>query len=263
MERRRTQETQMLLADAGNSRLTLARLDGATIGARIDLERESITPGSVVQAIDALGGASRALLGSVVPALTAMLVDALTVATGAPPHLVSRDSPHGLTLDVPHPSQAGADRIATAVGALVHAAPPLIVVDCGTATTCTLIDRGDHAPRYRGGAIAAGVETALTGLRRRAPHLPEPADTVEIPGTTTEIALALGGVAGHAWMVDAVVARLVAAAAGATAAVIVTGGCAPRIRPHLATPHDHRPDLCLEGLAAIAARLTDDGGSRR
>lgn len=253
----------MLLADAGNSRLTLARLDAGTIGKRVDLARESISPGSVVQAIDALGGATRALLASVVPELTPMLVDALTVATGAPPHLVSRDSPHGLALDVPHPSQAGADRIATAVGALTHAAPPLIVVDCGTATTCTLIDRGDGTPRYRGGAIAAGVETALTGLRHRAPHLPEPADTVEIPGTTTETALALGGIAGHAWMVDAVVARLTVTAAGGSAAVILTGGCALRIRPYLATPHDHRPDLCLEGLAAIAARLRGDGDTRR
>jgi len=245
----------MLLVDAGNSRLTLARLDAGRIGERLDLARAAITPGAVVQAVESIGGAAGALLASVVPELTPVLVDALTVCTGAPPHLVSRDSPHGLILDVPHPSQAGADRIATAVGALTHTEPPVVVVDCGTATTCTLIDHGSDAPRYRGGAIAAGVETALAGLRDRAPHLPEPAGEVEIPGTTTETALALGSVAGHAWMVDALVARLAAAATGGKVEVVLTGGCAPRIIPHLATPHTHRPDLCLEGLAALAERL--------
>jgi len=255
-------ESPILLVDAGNSRLTIARLDSGEITERCDLVRAAVTPGAVVQAVESIGGATGALLASVVPELTPMLVDTLTVCLSAPPHLVSRHSPHGLILDVPHPSQAGADRIATAVGALAHVAPPVVVVDCGTATTCTLIDRGDDGPRYRGGAIAAGVETALAGLRHRAPHLPEPADEVEIPGTTTETALTLGGIGGHAWLVDALVARLAAVASGGKAELVITGGCAPRILPHLATRHTYRPDLCLEGLAVVAERLAD-GDARR
>ncbi len=245
----------MLLVDAGNSRLTLARCEVGSLGALHHIDRGSVTPGAVVQAVEALGGEAGALLCSVVPELTPLLVDTLTVCTGAPPHLLSRHSPHGLALDVPHPNQAGADRIATAVGALANTTPPLIVVDCGTATTCTLIDRGDEGPRYRGGAITPGLESALAGLVQRAPHLPEPAEEVEVPGTTTESALALGAVAGHAWMIEALVARIAATTRDQSAQVVLTGGCAPRLIPHLELPHTHRPRLCLEGLAVISTRL--------
>ncbi|NCO58692.1 MAG: hypothetical protein COW73_10255 [Nitrospirae bacterium CG18_big_fil_WC_8_21_14_2_50_70_55] len=247
----------MLLLDAGNSRLTLARLVDGEIQDRRDLDRDGLTAGAVVQAVEAMGNTTRALVACVVPALTPMLVDVLTVCLGAPPHLVSHHSPHGLTFAVPYPNQAGVDRIAAAVGALARAQPPLIVVDCGTATTCTLIDLGAAGePCYRGGAIAPGLETALAGLRGRAPHLPAPAAAAEIPGTTTETALALGSIAGHAWMVDALVARLAATAAGGAAELLLTGGCATLLIPHLTSRHTYRPDLGLEGLATLAARLT-------
>ncbi|RMF82567.1 MAG: type III pantothenate kinase [Nitrospirae bacterium] len=174
---------------------------------------------------------------------------------GRPPHVVSHRSPHGLAFGVPEPARAGADRLATAAGALARTGPPLLVVDCGTATTCTVVDRGAGGePLYRGGAIAPGVGAALEGLRRRAGHLPEPAAEPEVPGTTTEAALALGAVAGHAWMVEAVVERL-AAACAAPPKLFLTGGWAPRLRPHLAAAHEFRPDLCLEGLLAIGGRL--------
>ncbi|HBB41576.1 MAG TPA: hypothetical protein DC005_09165 [Proteobacteria bacterium] len=75
-------------------------------------------------------------------------------------------------------------------------------------------------------------------------------------GTTTETALALGSIAGHAWMVDALVARLAATAAGGAAELLLTGGCATLLIPHLTSRHTYRPDLGLEGLATLAARLT-------
>jgi len=251
----------MLAIDAGNSNLALARFDNGAIATRQTILREEIAARRLATALDALGPASQAILCSVVPGVTSLLVEAVAVTIGGLPHQLSHTSPHGLRFAVPEPATAGADRIAAACGALTHVPPPLIVVDCGTATTVTLIDHDtDGAPLYCGGAIAPGGGTALAALRERAPHLPEPA-AAPLPavGNTSATAMAIGALAGHAAMIDGLVDRLAASLApdyGPEAVpIFITGGWAPRCLPHLRHRHTYEPDLVLHGLAAIASHL--------
>jgi pantothenate kinase type III len=42
-----------------------------------------------------------------------------------------------------------------------------------------------------------------------------------------------------------------ASAAGAQPTLLLTGGAAAELRPHLHAPADHVPDLVLRGLAAL------------
>jgi type III pantothenate kinase len=252
----------MLVVDAGNSNVTLARFADGAIAARQTIAREEIAARHLSESLAALGPSDRAILATVVPSLTALLTEALAVATGAMPHRLSHLSPHGLRFAVPAPQTAGADRIAAVCGALTHTRPPLIVVDCGTATVLTLVDAdGDGSAVYRGGAIAPGGGTALAALLERAPHLPQPAAAPLAPlGDTSDMAIAIGAFAGHAALIDGLIERLTAAVrvdAGRTDSVpiLITGGWAPHCLPHLRHPHTHDRDLVLLGLAAIGARL--------
>jgi type III pantothenate kinase len=252
----------MLAIDAGNTNVTVARLTDGAIAARQTIARDRIAARNLGSTLEALGPSDGAILASVVPALTPLLVEALAVATGAMPHPLSHLSPHGLRFAVPAPETAGADRIAAACGALTHTRPPLIVVDCGTATVLTVVDAdGDGTPLYRGGAIAPGGGTSLAALRERAPHLPAPAVPPLAPiGDTSAMAIAIGAFAGHGALIDGLIDRLAAAlraGMGATGGVpvLVTGGWAPHCLSHLRHPHTHDPDLVLRGLAAVAARL--------
>src|SRR5262245_22858510 len=73
-----------------------------------------------------------------------------------------------ITLNVDNPREVGPDRIVKAVAALTLYAPPLILIDFGTATTFDCINaRGE----FVGGAIAPGIATAADALLNRAARL--------------------------------------------------------------------------------------------
>jgi hypothetical protein len=75
--------------------------------------------------------------------------------TKAQPHSVSTASPHGHEMDV------GADLIAAAIGSRELVGEPTIVIDFGTATTYSAIDRYG---RFVGVAIAPGLQVGLDAL---------------------------------------------------------------------------------------------------
>jgi type III pantothenate kinase len=87
----------------------------------------------------------------------------------------------GLKVRYRNPHEVGADRIAAAIGA-VRRRPGtnLIVVDCGTATTCDVISA---AGDYLGGAILPGVGISVDALAGRTAKLP----TVEIARPATAL----------------------------------------------------------------------------
>ncbi|MCB2204965.1 type III pantothenate kinase [bacterium] len=70
----------------------------------------------------------------------------------------------------------GADRYCAVLAARSLAGSPVVVIDCGTATTFNVVDREGY---FRGGAIAPGIRTAFAALHRHTAQLPElaPAET--------------------------------------------------------------------------------------
>lgn len=169
----------------------------------------------------------------------------------------------GLRLDNHYadPMRLGADRWHAAIGA-VHAAPggPLLVVHTGTATTVDSIDM--TAPgRYvfSGGRIAPGITLMQKGLFEGIPTLPNVmGEARELPKSTAD-AVATG-------LIDAQVGLILRAkhvferTAGRTVRVIMAGGAAAYLAPHL---RQEIPDLLvhhnlvLRGLAARAAQKED------
>ncbi|MNL31500.1 Type III pantothenate kinase [compost metagenome] len=157
----------------------------------------------------------------------------------------------GLEVDY-HPAQSiGADRLANAIALTDRGLVPGIAVDCGTATTITVVDaRG----RVVGGAIAPGLGTAARALvgktaqLRHVPYVRKP----EPWGQDTISNLQLGMVEGHIGMIAHLVARM-RRGLGVEAPVVLCGGWAETLHEGL-PEFTCAPLLTLEGGRLFGAR---------
>jgi type III pantothenate kinase len=190
--------------------------------------------------------ADRAVVSTVVPALEPVIARACAEGARAIPFLsVNAGLARDFSLDLPIPEQLGADRLANAAGALTLVAPPLLIVDAGTATTFCLID---SRRAYIGGAIVPGLETSWKALQSRAAklfsvELKRPHSTV---GNTTETQIQSGVLCGYEALIEGMADRLLADSGLAGATLIATGGCTRLIR--LSPRFRLEPDLTLLGL---------------
>ncbi len=163
------------------------------------------------------------------------------------------------TVGHPAPERIGVDRLLAARAAVERAGAPVIVVDCGTATT---VDAVDAAGRFAGGAIMAGPALQRDALAGRTALLP--AAELALPaaalGRDTASCLQSGLVLGHAEAV-AGLARRMAAELGAPAAPVVgTGGGSELLAaaaPGLFAWRD--PALVLRGLRLAAHTAREVG----
>jgi type III pantothenate kinase len=196
-----------------------------------------------------------AVIGSVVPSLTDVYMQAVRTLFKVSPVEVTSDLDLGLKIDYHDPSQIGADRLANAVAAHQRYEGPVIVVDFGTATTFDVI-AGDG--EYLGGVIAPGLRTSASDLFARAAKLPRFVEIKEpraVIGKTTEESLLSGLYYGTIGQVDEIVARL-RTQIGQKTTVVATGGLAPLIAPRSETIQEVCPDLTLQGLVRIGLQVT-------
>ena len=89
--------------------------------------------------------------------------------TGKKPMVVGPGIRTGLNIQIDNPAQIGSDLIVAAVAALHEYSAPLMVVDMGTATTISVIDR---SRTYIGGCICPGVRISAEALSSKAALLP-------------------------------------------------------------------------------------------
>jgi type III pantothenate kinase len=149
------------------------------------------------------------------------------------------------------PAEVGPDRLVDAIGALDLCAPPLIVVDLGTATTFNAVSA---AGEYLGGAIVPGVAISLDALIAHAAALRrvELVPPQQAVGRSTVESLRSGVVLGYASLVDGMCRRFEAEIGEST--VIATGGLAPLVVDQCAEVDRHEPWLTLHGLRIVYER---------
>jgi type III pantothenate kinase len=244
-----------LLADCGNTTIKLAWADGPDVGLVTRLPGD---PTAVQTWCASQAAADELLVAPGAAATTAALL------AGVPADLPRRILGTGLALpDLGQYPGCGVDRVLAGLAAGVLAREPVIVVDCGTATTLSAwwvaAPRVDHEPysalRFLGGLILPSARACSVGLHALAPVLPvvepgRPEDRADQHDTRRALAAGLG--IGYGPMVAACLVKL-RRETGANA-VLATGGEADfLIRSRIVTADRVIEDLVLRGLARLAA----------
>ena len=131
-----------------------------------------------------------------------------------------------------------------------HYPLPIIVIDMGTATTVSVIDRQGE---YRGGLIMPGLYVSLDALVEQTSllsHISLADGPKEIIGTNTNDCIAGGVLYGNAAMLDGIVDRL-SEKLGSEPTVIVTGIYARLVAGLCRKSVIIEEDLLLKGLRMI------------
>ena len=104
------------------------------------------------------------IISSVVADHTDILSEALSGMSGKEPLLLDHRTKTGIRLAIPRPEELGADRIANSVAAHEFYRCPVASVDCGTATTISVVGKDAD---YIGGAIMPGIRLMNESLANR------------------------------------------------------------------------------------------------
>ena len=189
------------------------------------------------------------IISSVVPPVLNSMRTAVLKLTGKKPFVVGPGIKTGLNILLDNPQQVGSDLIVAAVAALREYKPPLILIDMGTATTISVINR-DRA--YLGGCICPGVRISAEALSSRAALLPginldQPRRAI---GKNTIDCMRSGIMLGAACMLDGMIERM-EHELGERATVVATGGIARFVLPMCRREIAYDRNLLLKGLAVL------------
>ena len=229
---------QLLFLERFSTEQDSTSLEYATI-IREMLDLHEITPAQI------RGG----IISSVVPSVTNTVREAAEKFTGTRMLVVGPGIKTGIKLAVDDPAQQGSDLIVGAVAG-VHSYPvPQIIIDMGTATTVSVINR-DKA--YIGKMILPGVAVSLNALSGKAAQLPY--ISLEKPkrliGSNTVDSMKSGILYGNAGAMDGLIDRI-NEELGEECTVVATGGLAGVITPLCRHEIILDDDLLLKGLLIL------------
>ena len=187
-----------------------------------------------------------AIISSVVPSITATVKKAIAKLTGVTAMIVSPGIKTGLSIVVDDPSTLGSDQVVDAAAAIKEYKPPMIIIDMGTATTMSVIDKKKN---YLGGIIMTGMAVSSDALTTRTSQLPRIA--LEAPkkviGTNT---VESGVMYSTACSIDGLIERI-EEELGEKCTVVATGGLASLVVPLCRRKIILDEDLLLKGLMVI------------
>ncbi len=240
----------VLAADIGNSNVVIGCFDGEKI---LFVERLSTNRGAtaleyavLIKTVLELNGYAGqvfegGIVSSVVPSVTNRVREAMEKLTGKPPLIVGPGLKTGLKIRLDNPGQLGSDRVADAVAATACYPCPLIIIDMGTATTISVVDKDKN---FIGGMIMPGLRISMDALASRTSQLPQIAldPPRKVIGRNTVDCMRSGLIFGTASTIDGAI-RHIEEELGYPCTVVSTGGLA-----HLVTPYCKREILCDDTL---------------
>ncbi len=248
----------ILTVDIGNSNIVIGGVQEDEILFEARLRTESTKTSDEycldvkslmeVYGVDA-GQVEGAIIASVVPQVLNSFQTAIKKLTGKTALVVGPGLKTGLNILLENPGQTGADLVVGSVAALREHKPPLTVIDMGTATTISVIDKNGA---YLGGCISPGVKISMDALTDRTALLPglqldQPKRAI---GRNTVDAMRSGIMMGAACMLDGMVERM-EEELGYKTTVIATGGIAKFIVPLCNREMIYDKDLIVKGLVAL------------
>ena len=248
----------ILTIDMGNSNIVIGGIDDSqtyfvervtTNRGKTDLEY-AVNIKSILEIYNVpVSSIEGAILSSVVPPLNNTILSAVEKICGFRPMLVGSGMKTGLNIIMDNPKTVGSDMIVDAVAAIRDYPCPIIIIDMGTATTMSVIDRSGN---YIGGVILPGLKVSLDSLSGKTAQLPY--ISLETPGKVigknTIDCMRSGIMYGNAAMLDGLIDRM-EEEIGEKATIITTGGLARLVTPLCHHSIDFEEDLLLKGLLIL------------
>ncbi len=195
-----------------------------------------------------------AILSSVVPPLNITILRAVEKILGKKPLLVGSGMKTGINILMDNPKTVGSDMIVDAVAAIHEYPKPVIIVDMGTATTLSVVDKSGN---YCGGVILPGLKVSLDSLSSKTAQLPF--ISLETPGKVigknTIDCMRSGIIYGNADQIDGIIDRM-EAELGEPPFVVATGGQARLITPLCRHQIVYDDALLLKGLLILYQKNT-------
>ena len=247
----------MILAiDMGNTNVVIGCLYGVddirfTERFSTDLNKTELEYAVIIKTVLEIHNINRddiegSIIASVVPPLTHVLKNALRKLLKSEPIVIGAGLKTGLNIHLDDPSTLGADLVVDSVAAKEIYGAPSMVIDMGTATTLTVVDKNNT---YIGGAVFPGVNVSVEALAAGTSLLPRVSlgASKKHIATNTMDAIKSGIIYGEASRIDGMISRF-EEELGYSAPVIATGGLASVIVPHCRHGIITDPDLTLKGL---------------
>ena len=198
------------------------------------------------------GNISGAVISSVVPPLNTVMKKAVKLLFGVESILVGPGIKTGISIHCDTPSSVGADIICACVAAHYIYGSPSLVIDMGTATKMSVMDKNGA---FIGTSICAGVLLGLDALAKRTAQLPSV--SLEAPkaiiGKNTTDCMRSGVIFGNASMIDGMIDRI-SEEIGEEIPVYATGGLASVITPYCKHKITFDELLILKGLNIIYSK---------
>ncbi|HKL47751.1 MAG TPA: type III pantothenate kinase [Candidatus Izemoplasmatales bacterium] len=238
--------------DIGNTTIAIGlSTNGETIDRlyRINTDKQKSSDEYALILKDYIHQCDDAVVSSVVPELNDSFRAYFTQNFNVRPIFVGRGVKTGIKINSDNPKEVGADLISNAVGATEHYSETCLIIDLGTGTTFTYIDK----KTLKGVAIAAGLTTSKDALFSKTSLLPQvellpPKRTL---GKNSVDAIQSGLVYGHASMIDGMIKRIKTEIRQPDLTVVMTGGHARFIHESCQEEIIRDDILILRGLLTI------------
>lgn len=189
------------------------------------------------------------IISSVVPSVTNTVKRAVETITQKDALIVNYEIRTDLKIDIENPHQLGNDLIVAAVAAMEQYEPPIAIIDMGTATTISVIDK---TGTYIGGMILPGVAISMSALSEKTAQLPKIA--LESPkrfiGTNTVDCMKSGILYGTACSIDGLLDQI-ESELNMPVKVLATGGLSNLIIPYCRREIILDDMMLLKGLKII------------
>ena len=248
----------LLTIDIGNTNITLGAYKGDDLcfTARLATDHKMTADQYAIALKDIIGlhgedyrNIKSCVISSVVPIVGNAVDRAVSLLCNIKALSLGPGVKTGLNIKIDNPAQLGADLAAGAVGALGDSPLPCVIIDMGTASTISVVDKNGA---FLGGVIAAGVKLTLKALASNTSQLPD--IDIKAPnnviGTNTVDCMNSGLVYGTAAMIDGLLERIFEQL-GEKATVIATGGLSKDIIKYCKCDIIYDETLLLKGLKKI------------
>lgn len=193
---------------------------------------------------------SACAISNVVPELSSTICEAVEKVTDCVPMVLGPGIKTGMNILIDNPAQLGADLLAGCVGAASLYPLPALVIDLGTASKVSVIDKNGA---FCGCAIAPGVGISLEALSAKTSQLPNislktPSHAI---GKNSIDSMQSGTVFGFASMIDGLCEKLEEELGERVASTVATGGLAKDLIKSCKRDIIYNGELILQGLRVL------------